>query len=107
MLRIFSETKHIMYALHTKKESAHNDSIWCCDWRQIKHEKETSEEGGMDTQVTEVEEIIVTGGVDDVVKIWNYRDGELEYKHQLTDHSLGVVSTDRKQNYYNLQHVTR
>ena len=46
----------------------------------------------METQETETEDIIVTGGVDDVVKIWNYKDGELEYRHQLTDHSLGVVS---------------
>ena len=70
-----------MYALHTKKEAAHNDGIWCCDWRQVKHEEEDT-----------VEEIIVTGGVDDVVKIWNYKDGELQFKHQLTEHSLGVVS---------------
>ena len=70
-----------MYALHTKKESAHNDGIWCCDWKQVKHEEEDT-----------VEEIIVTGGVDDVVKIWNYKDGELQFKHQLTEHSLGVVS---------------
>ena len=83
-----------MYALHTKKEAAHNDSIWCCDWRQIKHVKEAAGEGEgeMESQVTEVEDIVVTGGVDDVVKIWNYREGELEYRHQLTDHSLGVVS---------------
>ena len=46
----------------------------------------------METQETETEDIIVTGGVDDVVKIWNYKDGELEYRHQLTDHTLGVVS---------------
>ena len=45
----------------------------------------------MEAPVTQMEEIIVTGGGDDVVKIWNYRDGELEYRHQLTDHSLGVV----------------
>ena len=32
-----------MYSLHTKKESAHNDSIWCCDWRQIKQVSETPE----------------------------------------------------------------
>ena len=68
-----------MYALHTKKESAHNDSIWCCDWRQIKHVNEkneptSNEEAGMETQTTEVEDIIVTGGVDDVVKIWNYKE---------------------------------
>ena len=80
-----------MYALHTKKEAAHNDSIWCCDWRQIRHVTEEAE-GQMENQETEIEDIVVTGGVDDVVKIWNYRDGELEYRHQLTDHSLGVVS---------------
>ena len=28
----------------------------------------------METQTTEVEDIIVTGGVDDVVKIWNYKE---------------------------------
>ena len=100
-----------MYSLHTKKESAHNDSIWCCDWRQIKQVSETPEGipgedmwsgklkanvcwtlgEAVEAPVTQTEEIIVTGGVDDVVKIWNYRDGELEYRHQLTDHSLGVV----------------
>ena len=73
-----------MYALHTRREAAHNDSIWCCDWKQVRHVKEDETE--------EVEDIIVTGGVDDVVKIWNYKDGELQFKHQLTDHSLGVVS---------------
>ena len=70
-----------MFALHTRKEAAHNDGIWCCDWKQLKHEDEDT-----------VEEIIVTGGVDDVVKIWNYKDGELQLRHQLTEHSLGVVS---------------
>ena len=57
------------------------------------------------------EELIVTGGIDDVVKIWRYRffklglsnvfailfiviirDGGLSVKHELRDHSLGVVS---------------
>ena len=77
----FQTVNLIMFALHTKKEAAHNDGIWCCDWRQVKDEEEDT-----------VEEIIVTGGVDDVVKIWNYKEGELELKHQLTEHSLGVVS---------------
>ena len=73
-----------MYALHTKKEAAYNDSIWCCDWRQIRHVTEEAE-GQMENQETEVEDIVVTGGVDDVVKIWNYKDGELQFKHQLTE----------------------
>ena len=40
-------------------------------------------------------DIIATGGVDDVVKVWEYTsDGEMKLKHKLSDHSLGVVSVD-------------
>lgn len=40
----------------------------------------------------EAMEVIVTGGVDDIVKVWQYHDGELKLRHKLSDHSLGVVS---------------
>ncbi len=36
--------------------------------------------------------MIATGGVDDLVKVWEYVDGEVKLKHKLGDHSLGVVS---------------
>ena len=36
------------------------------------------------------EEVLVSGGIDDIVRVWTYRQGELSLKHQLTDHSLGV-----------------
>ena len=40
-------------------------------------------------------DIIATGGVDDLVKVWEYTsDGEIKLKHKLSDHSLGVVSVD-------------
>lgn len=40
----------------------------------------------------EIAEYLVTGSVDDAVKVWELRDGALKIKHKLTGHSLGVVS---------------
>jgi len=40
----------------------------------------------------ETVEYLVTGSVDDAVKIWELKDGTLKMKHKLTGHSLGVVS---------------
>lgn len=37
-------------------------------------------------------EYLVTGSVDDAVKVWEFKDGALRVKHKLTGHSLGVVS---------------
>lgn len=38
------------------------------------------------------QDIIVTGGLDDVVKVWHFEDDELRLKHTMTGHSLGIVS---------------
>ena len=35
---------------------------------------------------------IITGGVDDLVKVWELQDDRLVLKHNLEGHSLGVVS---------------
>ncbi|KAJ8975554.1 hypothetical protein NQ317_000737, partial [Molorchus minor] len=35
---------------------------------------------------------IVTGGVDDLVKVWELQDDRLSLKYNLEGHSLGVVS---------------
>lgn len=35
---------------------------------------------------------IVTGAVDDLVKVWIFKNDRLELKHKLEGHSLGVVS---------------
>lgn len=37
-------------------------------------------------------EYVITGSVDDTVKVWEHKDGGLKLKHKLTGHSLGVVS---------------
>lgn len=39
-----------------------------------------------------VEDFIVTGSLDDAVKVWNVKDNRLELRQQLAGHSLGVVS---------------
>ena len=89
------------YALHSKKENAHEESIWTCAWGRLSLgdegvEKENENNGNVkdDENVTTVD-IIATGGVDDLVKVWEYTsDGEMKLKHKLSEHSLGVVSVD-------------
>lgn len=41
---------------------------------------------------------IVTGGVDDLVKVWDIENESLKLKHTLNGHSLGVVSVDVSKN---------
>lgn len=43
-------------------------------------------------QLAEVNDFIVTGSLDDSVKVWNVKDKKLELRQQLSGHSLGVVS---------------
>ena len=40
----------------------------------------------------ESENYIITGGLDDVIKIWQLENGRLEMRHQLEGHFLGVIS---------------
>jgi WD repeat-containing protein 61 len=44
------------------------------------------------TTVEEAVDYIVTGAVDDLVKVWIFKNDRLELKHKLEGHSLGVVS---------------
>lgn len=48
----------------------------------------------MNTEETEKtsENFIITGGMDDVIKIWQSKNGKLVVKQQLEGHSLGVIS---------------
>ena len=48
-----------MYSLFAKKENAHEEAIWTCDWNKI----QDGDDGIVD--------VIATGGVDDVVKVGN------------------------------------
>lgn len=40
----------------------------------------------------ETVEYLITGSVDDAVKVWEQKDKSLQLKYKLTGHSLGVVS---------------
>lgn len=43
-------------------------------------------------QSAETNDFIVTGSLDDTVKVWNVKDKKMELRQQLSGHSLGVVS---------------
>ncbi|CAG9791007.1 unnamed protein product [Diatraea saccharalis] len=86
-----------LYYLQQKKENAHDDSIWCCGWSKIGTDKQKNEENNdMSQDYDNPQEIsenyIITGGLDDLVKIWQIDNGKLELKHKLEGHSLGVIS---------------
>jgi len=86
-----------MYSLIHKTENAHEDSIWTCAWGCPKKKKESQpdNEDSRDSMRSNDEdsvEYIVTGSVDDSVKVWDQKDGSLKLKHVLSGHSLGVVS---------------
>lgn len=85
-----------------KEENAHDVSIWSCDWGKLKPKRAGKEgdnaeasggEGPAKEQALGPErDIIVTGGLDDVVKVWDFDDNELRLRQTLTGHSLGIVS---------------
>jgi len=86
-----------MFSLIHKTENAHEDSIWTCAWgcpkkkKEIKVENEDSRDS-MHSNEDDTNEYVITGSVDDTVKVWEHKDGSLKLKHKLTGHSLGVVS---------------
>lgn len=94
----------LQFRLAYKEESAHDVSIWSCDWGQLKPGRKTttttaaeenpeaSEPQDEELPLGDPQDIIVTGGLDDVVKVWNFEDNELSLRHTLTGHSLGIVS---------------
>ena len=67
------------YTKKFRQEAAHEDGIWCCAWGTF--EKDHSE-------------VIVTGSVDDKVKIWTWSREKLDLKYTCEGHQLGVVSVD-------------
>lgn len=85
-----------MFSLMHKTENAHEDSIWTCAWgcpkkKEASADNEDSRDSVRSTE-EEIEEYVVTGSVDDLVKVWEQKDGSLKLKHKLSGHSLGVVS---------------
>ena len=76
-----------MYSRKCRQESAHDVGIWCCAWSKFERENT---------------EIIVTGSVDDKVKIWSWSREKLELRHTCEGHQLGVVSADISRNGSNI-----
>ncbi|KAH1022518.1 WD repeat-containing protein 61 [Dendroctonus ponderosae] len=91
-----------MYSVLCKKDNAHDESIWTCAWGRYLPEKKPKEPdapGGDDEKSRDSvmsddapAEYIITGGVDDLVKVWDLHEDKLELKHTLEGHSLGVIS---------------
>uniref|UniRef100_A0A1A8C984 Superkiller complex protein 8 n=1 Tax=Nothobranchius kadleci TaxID=1051664 RepID=A0A1A8C984_NOTKA len=71
------------YSILFKQEHAHDDAIWTAAWGK-------SEADGSET--------IITGSLDDMVKVWKWSDEKLELQWTLEGHQLGVVSVDISQN---------
>ncbi|KAB1257406.1 WD repeat-containing protein 61 [Camelus dromedarius] len=72
-------TEGRVYSILFKQEQAHDDAIWSVAWGTNK--KENSE-------------TVVTGSLDDLVKVWKWRDEKLDLQWSLEGHQLGVVSVD-------------
>lgn len=82
-----------------KQETAHSESIWSCAWGRATQEKskddddpDASRDSLFSNPPLTTNDFIVSGGLDDMVKIWDLKDQRLELRQQLTGHSLGVVS---------------
>lgn len=72
-------SRQAMYQIEKRKELAHEEAIWAADWFQ----PEPGAEGV---------NRIVTGGLDDTVKVWSYEKGNLNLEKNLLGHNLGVLS---------------
>lgn len=87
-----------MYSLIHKVENAHEDGIWTCAWANSIEPEDPSRlrlsqsEDHEFMQQENIHSYIVTGSLDDSVKVWEYANERLSLKHKLAGHSLGVVS---------------
>lgn len=84
-----------------KEENAHDNALWACAWGRDPEpasdegEDVVEEENPFDFDKKEKKptDFIVTGGLDDLVKVWDVReDNTLKLRHKLKGHALGVVS---------------
>ncbi|CDI97442.1 WD repeat containing protein 61 [Echinococcus multilocularis] len=69
----------MLYSLKYKQEKAHGDGIWCCSWRK-------RESDGKD--------LLITGCLDNTLKLWNWDGNALNLLGSLDGHRLGIVSVD-------------
>ncbi|KAH8236451.1 hypothetical protein KR026_002413, partial [Drosophila bipectinata] len=90
------------FSLLHKEENAHENALWACTWGRDTEPAdpedgatEPEEENPFDFEKKEKppKDFIVTGGLDDLVKVWDVReDNTLQLRHKLKGHALGVVS---------------
>ncbi|KAJ7406525.1 WDR61 isoform 12 [Pitangus sulphuratus] len=67
------------YGILFKQEQAHDDAIWSVAWGKNKND-------GSET--------VISGSLDDLVKVWKWNDEKLDLQWTLEGHQLGVVSVD-------------
>nr|VZI28720.1 unnamed protein product [Spirometra erinaceieuropaei] len=67
------------YSLKQKREKAHEDGIWCVAWQR---------------RETDGKEFVLTGALDNSLKLWNWTGDDLQLKTSCEGHRLGVVSVD-------------
>ncbi|GLH16090.1 Protein will die slowly [Gryllus bimaculatus] len=68
------------------------NSIWCCAWGKYKDVDGTEDAGsGVSSSSNGSIDFLITGSVDESVKVWMYKDREIILMHKF-DHSLGVSS---------------
>ncbi|XP_068622650.1 superkiller complex protein 8-like isoform X2 [Battus philenor] len=72
-----------VFSLIIKKENAHDDPIYSCEWA---HTNISGEPKGHTTN------FLITGGLDGLVKVWCLENNRLELFKTLSGHSMAVVS---------------
>ncbi|KXJ83403.1 hypothetical protein RP20_CCG007114 [Aedes albopictus] len=101
-----------MYSLLHKEESAHDESIWSCSWGRVAVSADDDQDKELDADADnsrdsfgnkkssqEYRDFVVTGGLDDRVKVWDVtKESKLKLRNTFTGHSLGVVSVDVSSN---------
>lgn len=88
-----------MHTLAYKHNNAHLDSIWACDWGELRTTKtiDRDDVDKGDESDDELQELssdcIVSGSIDETVKIWNYdKVTNLNLDKTLSEHTMGVIS---------------
>ncbi|KAK7579630.1 hypothetical protein V9T40_000259 [Parthenolecanium corni] len=90
-----------MYSLLYSLKEAHADAIWCCAWGEIRVDDGEDDErvnigdeenGHDENDRGKLCDCIVTGSVDDSIKVWIFQNNKLELRTTFTGHSLGILS---------------
>lgn len=86
-----------------QQEAAHEESIWSVAWGRNGEPKKSKADDATTSadpdasndsmaSTDTITDFIVTGSLDDTVKVWDLKDNRLQLRQKLVGHSLGVVS---------------